>query len=203
MPMELNIEEEEERVHQKEGTVQRKESLPKKTSAEGLTARTGVDSQKRSAITNTFVKAVERSGMERVLAPPKSNSEVTNGMRPRYLRYNIWDPNSESTPNTAVWTLTAEPLERPPQSALDDEPVAKTIRENPDLFKIVTPIRVDVFEAYLATHPNRNFVESVCVGLREGFWPWAVTPSPGYPTMNDESKPPPADEKRADFLRAQ
>jgi hypothetical protein len=124
-------------------------------------------------------------------------------LRPKYLRYNIWDPKSELTPNTADWTLTAEPLEGPPQSALDDEPVSKTLRENPHLFKIVTPIHVDTFEAYLTSHPNKAFVKSVCDGLREGFWPWAITPSPGYPVINDESKPSPADEKRADFLRVQ
>lgn len=124
-------------------------------------------------------------------------------MRPKYLRYNVWDPDSEFSPNTSDWTETAEPLEGPPQSELDDEIVTKTIRENPDLFRIVTPINVDVFEAYLSSHPNRPFVDSVCRGLREGFWPWARTPCPGYPTTNDESKGPPTDEKRAEFLRNQ
>jgi hypothetical protein len=124
-------------------------------------------------------------------------------MKPKYLRYNIWDPESEFSPNTADWTKTAEPLEGPPQSELDDEAVTKTIDEYPHLFKIVTPIRVDVFEAYLSSHPNRAFVNSVCRGLREGFWPWARTPCPGYPISNDESKPPPSDAKRAEFLRAQ
>ena len=124
-------------------------------------------------------------------------------MKPKYLRYNTWDPESEFTPNVADWTLTAKPLEGPPQSALDDEPVSRTLRENPDLFKIVTPINVDISESYLATHPNRGLVNSVCDGLRNGFWPWAVTPMPGYPTINNESKPAPIDEKRADFLRGQ
>lgn len=138
--------------------------------------------------------------MERHLVRQKGTREMTNGMRPKYLCYNIWDPNSDFSPNTSDWTLTAEPLEGPPQSALDDELVTKTINENPHLFKIVTPIRVDVFEAYLATHPNQNFIKSVCNGLRKGFWPWAVTPSPGYPAINDESNPAPIDAKRANFL---
>jgi hypothetical protein len=124
-------------------------------------------------------------------------------MRPKYLRYNLWDPESDFTPNTADWTLTAEPLEGPPQSALDDEPVKKTINENPHLFKVVTPVRVDIFESYLTSHPNKDFVRSVCDGLREGFWPWAITPSLGYPIINDESKPAPTDEKKANFLRTQ
>jgi hypothetical protein len=91
----------------------------------------------------------------------------------------------------------------PKPYALDDESVSKTIHENPHLFKVVTPIRLDIFEGYLTSHPNKSFVKSVCDGLREGFWPWAVTPSPGYPTVNDESKPAPADERKANFLRAQ
>ena len=141
--------------------------------------------------------------MESTPVPRKNSSEVVNGMRPKYLHYNIWDPDSEFTPNTADWTLTAKFLERPPQSALDDGPASKTIRENPHLFKIVTPVRIDIFESYLASHPNRNFVKSVCDGLREGFWPWALTPSPGFPTVCDESRPTPTDEKKANFLRAQ
>ena len=140
--------------------------------------------------------------MESTLAQ-RNTRETTHGMRPKYLRYNIWDSNSDFSPCTADWTLTAKPLEDPPQSELDDETVKKTIRDNPHLFKIVTPIRVDIFESYLSSHPNQSFVKSVCKGLREGFWPWARTPCEGYPQTNDESNPPPSDEKRADFLRAQ
>ena len=81
--------------------------------------------------------------------------------------------------------------------------MTKTINDNPHLFKIITPVRVEVFETYLMTHPNQPFVKSVCNGLREGFWPWAETPKPGYPTTVDESKPTPMDTKKADFLRAQ
>jgi hypothetical protein len=133
----------------------------------------------------------------------KSISDATYGMKPKYLRHNIWKPETDFSPNSSDWTLTAEPLEGPPQSELDDENVKKTIRENPHLFKIVTPIRVNVFEAYLSSHPNQPFVKSVCKGLREGFWPWARTPCAGYPITNDESKPMSLDTKKADFLRAQ
>lgn len=86
---------------------------------------------------------------------------------------------------------------------MDDEAVARTIKENPHLFKIITPIHVDIFKVYLSSHPNWPFVDSVCRGLHEGFWPWARTPCPGYPLTNDKSKPPPSDEKHAEFLRAQ
>ncbi len=77
------------------------------------------------------------------------------------------------------------------------------IRENPELFKIVTPINVDKFQSRLRGHPNQDFVTSVCNGLREGFWPWANTLQPGYPLTHNNSYPTPPDEKKAAFLRAQ
>jgi hypothetical protein len=38
-----------------------------------------------------------------------------------------------------------------------------TIEGYPHLFKIVTPIKIDQFESLLATHPNKPFIESVCI----------------------------------------
>jgi len=133
---------------------------------------------------------------------PKTE-ELAYGMRPRYLRHNVWDPDSEFSRTTADWTETARPLPRPPLEELQDEVTAKTIRENPDLFKIVTPINVDIFESYLSDHPNQPFVRSVCQGLREGFWPWADTLKEGYPATHDESQPTPSNPTRAVFLTSQ
>jgi hypothetical protein len=200
--MELNTRET-EKGHLKEGKVKTKADSRKRKSAGGSTVRMNVDSQMKNAITDMSARSVEREVMGKLPAPRRNISEVTDGMRPRYLRYNIWDSSTDFSPSVSDWTLTAEPLEGPPRSALEDEIVAKTINENPHLFKIVTPIHVDVFEAYLVTHPNQPFVKSVCKGLREGFWPWAETPKLGYPTSNDESKPAPTDEKKAEFLRSQ
>ena len=179
-----------EKDRQKVGTVWKKENHPRRTSVVDSMVRTDAGSWRRNAITNTYAKDVVRPGMEGPPALPTSSNEIVNGLKPKHLRYNIWDPDSEFTPNTADWTLTARLLEGPPQSASDDEPVTRTLQENPHLFKVVTrltPVRVDIFETYLASHPNRNFVDSVCRGLCEGFWPWAITPSPGFPTINDES----------------
>jgi hypothetical protein len=53
------------------------------------------------------------------------------------------------------------------------------------------------------THPNPLFAQSVCQGLREGFWPWASTTQPGYPSTNDKSKPIPKEPMKANFLRNQ
>ena len=66
-----------------------------------------------------------------------------------------------------------------------------------------TPIKIDTFKSLLKDHPNQPFVESVCVGLREGFWPWADTKSGDLPLTHDESRPMSTDLKQASFIRDQ
>ncbi|KZV91665.1 hypothetical protein EXIGLDRAFT_589182, partial [Exidia glandulosa HHB12029] len=68
------------------------------------------------------------------------------------------------------------------------------------LFRIVTPIRVDVFEKYLEDHPNPEFVKFVCRGLREGFWPNAQTEAGVYPITWDNSDRPIRDDAHLTFL---
>jgi len=75
-----------------------------------------------------------------------------------------------------------------------------TIQDQHDLFAIVTPIDVDRFEALLTTHPNQPFVESVCRGLHEGFWPWANTWYDEFPSIVDESLGMPLKAEEAEFL---
>ena len=62
---------------------------------------------------------------------------------------------------------------------------------------------MDVFESLLEHHPNPLFVQSICAGLHEGFWPWADTKNGVFPSTHDESRPTPADDKQASFLRDQ
>ena len=62
---------------------------------------------------------------------------------------------------------------------------------------------MDCFQNLLSDHPNLPFVESVCAGLRRGFWPWADTQREGYPSIYDGARPTPLDEKKAAFLRNQ
>jgi hypothetical protein len=104
---------------------------------------------------------------------------------------------------TAAGTLTDEPLPRPPPEEFYNAAATATVDDNPDLFRIVTPINVDRFEKLLITHPNKPFVNSVCTSLREGFWPWASTQRDQYPVTWDFSNRPPKDEREAIFLRAQ
>ena len=125
------------------------------------------------------------------------------GLQPKYLRHNLWEEVSVLSPTTAEWSETAKPLPRPPPNEISNPVAFKTITDHPDLFQIHTPIKVDVFEALLKNHPNCPFVNSVCAGLREGFWPWADTMREGLPITHDESRPPPLDERQADFIRDQ
>jgi hypothetical protein len=77
------------------------------------------------------------------------------------------------------------------------------IDNNPELFKIVTPINVDLFESYLINHPNRAYVNSVCRGLRDGFWPWATHDDPNLWQTYDHSHRPINQTERMDFVREQ
>jgi hypothetical protein len=146
--------------------------------------------------TSSYARCVAREDTGRSPALPGNirNSEVKHGMTPKYLCYNIWDPESDSSPNTSDWTEITEPLEGPPQSELDDEEVTKTINDNP---KSLSPFMWTFFENSPHLTPELS-VDSVCRGLCEGFCSCARTPCPGYPIMNDESKPPP---KKGEFLR--
>jgi hypothetical protein len=86
------------------------------------------------------------------------------------------------------WTETAEPLPQPPVVEYGNLPAQQTVNERPDLFRVVSPIRVGVLDRLLKNHPNRKFVSSVLDGLREGFWPWATTVKEGYPLTHDKTK---------------
>ncbi|KAJ7927412.1 hypothetical protein B0H13DRAFT_1512364, partial [Mycena leptocephala] len=66
---------------------------------------------------------------------------------------------------TAKSTELDPPLPRPPFSEYTPT-IMRTLTENQDLFKFVTPINIDVFESLLARYPNQPFVRSVLDGLQ-------------------------------------
>jgi hypothetical protein len=107
--------------------------------------------------------------------------------RPKYLRYNLWDTEGRLSPTIADWSESVLPFPRPPPSELNNTIVLRTLNDNPTLFQIVTPIDVDCFQNLLSNHPNPSFVNSVCTGLWEGFWPWANILKDGYPSEFDGS----------------
>jgi hypothetical protein len=107
--------------------------------------------------------------------------------RPRYARDLIWADNEPTRTTLAMATESMSPLPGPPENELSNQVALETIRQNPHLFKIVTPIDVDQFESLLDTHPNRSLIRSISRGLREGFWPWADTSDPSLPETWDNS----------------
>ncbi|RDX43240.1 hypothetical protein OH76DRAFT_1361410 [Lentinus brumalis] len=123
--------------------------------------------------------------------------------QPRFLRGFVWNDRDEFPASFGALSLTHAPLPDVPASIRNDPVINSTLRARPDLFEIVTPINVDVFESLLCDHPNQPFVRSVLRGLREGFWPFADAKPAEYPETWDETRDPPADESAQRFLREQ
>jgi hypothetical protein len=120
---------------------------------------------------------------------------------PRFAKGTCLD--TKDTLPAALATETADPLPPPPPRNELNKSAYATIDNHPELFKIVTPINVDQFEAYLIDHPNRPYVESVCRGLRHGFWPWATHDDPSLWKTYDNSHRPINQTDRMDFVREQ
>jgi hypothetical protein len=82
-------------------------------SALGSTVRRDADSQKRDADIDMPAKDVEN----RVMASrcvPKDIEDCEFGSNPRYLRHNLWNPDSDPKTTVVDWTTSARPLPRPP-----------------------------------------------------------------------------------------
>ena len=161
----------------------------------------GAETQPKTVDSNTPVNAASAWVTEKNIA--MSRKDLAHELRPKYLRYNIWEDANQFSLSSADWTETASPLPPIPSSELANPVATKTIRENPHLFDIVTPIFVDCFEKLLESHPNQPIVKSVCCGLREGFLPWADTHFGEYPNTLDLSLPEPENPDQAQFLHNQ
>ena len=74
---------------------------------------------------------------------------------------------------------------------------------HPELFSIISPVDVEVLGALTSSHLNKPFVQPVLEGLREGFWPWAITVKDGYPLTWDELKRLQLSPEKEEFLNKQ
>ena len=151
--------------------------------------------------TGISVNSAEDRMSKETASVERSEVLKRRGDRPRYARQLIWGLNEEEIGPTVLYSLTADPLPRPPLSAFT-KVAMKTISENPDLFKITCLIDVDIFESLLVDHPKPLFCRSVFACLREGFWPWPDKPDE-YPETHDNSYRPPKTDKERDFLLSQ
>ena len=157
------------------------------------------------ADTDTFAVSASNTDMARKAA--LSKNEMAYGMQPKYLRYNLWDREGKddaSVPfiplNLTDWTKVVKPLPTVPLYELNNTEAMKMIKDNPNLFKIITPINVNKFEELLASHPNCPFIESVCRGLHEGLWLWADIQYKMYPCIIDELLGMPQKKEEAGLL---
>ena len=154
--------------------------------------------------TDTSVANVDNMDITKKTA--LSRIDMVYGMHSKYLRYNLWDDEEKGVLvpkiplDLADWTKITKPLPAVPRSEFRNVEAMKTIKDNPNLFKIVTPVNVDRFERLLVMHSNCAFMELVCRGLHEGFWPWADMQYGVYPCMVDESLGMPQREKEGEFL---
>jgi hypothetical protein len=117
------------------------------------------------------------------------------------MRGFIWTDMETHVSPSAKSTEIDVPLPRPPAQELRNPVTYNTICSNPDLFKILTPINVDAFAELLRTHPNQPLVESVCTGLREGFWPWSDVSKEPLAVTRDYSYNKRLDDDELSFLR--
>jgi hypothetical protein len=162
----------------------------------------GVVNQKRSVEGYMFAITAEKEDTKgKIVERPDIELE-----HPKYMQRSVctrmMEDSSWISP-TVVCTMTDDLLPRPPPEEYMNQAAVSTIKNNPHLFRIVTPINVDCFEELLKTHLNKLFVQSICISLHEGFWPWATTQKEEYPTTWDFSERPPKTEHRAGFLREQ
>ena len=136
---------------------------------------------------------------------PKKTVALRKRLLRQYSPDLIWRTSDAPKVVSAYTTLTAAPLPAPPKNELRNKVVRRTIDQNPDLFKITSPIKVNRFEKYLKDHPNRPFVDSVLRGLRNGFWPWANTSDTTLPITYDGSsqRKPIVNKNKANFVRQQ
>ena len=117
-----------------------------------------------------------------------------NKLKPRRFRGYIWSQQESIRTPLATLSETLRPLPIPPRSALCNTAALQTIASHPHLFKVVTPIHVEIFEKYLQYHPNRPLVESVSYGLRNGFWPFAEEDSSSFPETLEVANGPLSEE---------
>jgi hypothetical protein len=137
--------------------------------------------------------------------PLKKTATLRKGLLRQYSPTLIWRRFGSPKDISAYSTVTAPPLPLPPRNELQNKVARKTIAQNPDLFKIVSPIKVDAFQKYLKDHPNQRFVKSMVDALKNGFWPWADTKNPTLPTTYDGSQlhRPITNKNKANFIRQQ
>ncbi len=123
------------------------------------------------------------------------------GFGPKYRQGFVFSTANAGGSRTAGCTEFKLLVPQPPVKEFENTEALKTIEEHPHLFKITTPIEVDVLKKCLETHPNPEFVDSVLTALKEGFWPWADMQHEGdFPTSWDNARMSPRSMMEQQFI---
>ncbi|KZT25777.1 hypothetical protein NEOLEDRAFT_1064634 [Neolentinus lepideus HHB14362 ss-1] len=115
----------------------------------------------------------------------------------------MWGSADSGSSQAIADTFFHAPLLDVPEKELQNDAVTQMLTTHAHLFKIITPIKVAVFENLVHNHPNQPFVHLVCKGLQEGFWSYANAFPDHYPDIFDNSVGGPKDEQQAEFMREQ
>jgi len=141
-----------------------------------------VGAQTRPPTSTTFMcdPNVPMEGMLQaaVALPVRSKAPSCNvhwEHRPWFICDYVWSDVEMLDVMTALVMEMTPPVSEPPQNGLVNIERWNMISSRPHLFCVTMPINIHGFCEMLASHPNQPLVKSVCKGLCEGFWPWAVT----------------------------
>ncbi|EGG12743.1 uncharacterized protein MELLADRAFT_86999 [Melampsora larici-populina 98AG31] len=83
------------------------------------------------------------------------------------LEIDVLDTGYSAAVNSSIH---ADPLPSAPPLSSDPQ-AAYAINRRPDLFQINCSINVENLKILLKNHPNKPFVDSIILGLTDGFWP--------------------------------
>lgn len=196
-----------------QGTGNLEEQLPVSPSSHAIDTMTvSARTMPSAAHTAMSVRFVAPMGIPRSTAQKRTSDGLDNVsedhtrvLRPRYMCGFLWGRHDLLHVLSASYrtTLDAKPFLRPPPPEVFHLHTLRTVRDYPELFKIIMPIKVDALMAALSDHPNRPLVESLGVVLTEGFWPWARLDPQRYPHMHDTSGLMPVNNKFLVFMRKQ
>jgi hypothetical protein len=157
---------------------------------DGMSA--GALTQHPPAITYMSAPSARTLATLSVTAPaPTRSKKASLGFRwenrPKYAWHYIWDSDEFSYISTALSSEFVPPVPCPPHNELDNRVTLTTINSYPHLFHVTTPVKIEHFHQLLTSHPNQALVESVCQGLEDGFWPWAITKHSTAPSIVDNA----------------
>jgi hypothetical protein len=94
----------------------------------------GVVFQTQDVNTNTCVSCVGKVDMERRPVESESRDEKL-GLKPKYLRQNLWSLEIDSKKTAAEWTELAEPLPWPSPCEYKNLPACQSLSERPISFR--------------------------------------------------------------------